>query len=191
VLGFAELLHLDGVTHPALDQIQRNGRTLLGMIDDLLELGRLTTPDAETDGARSSEAVIGEVVANLQHVARERGARLMMEFIDREPSSVADPLRLRQALHCLISSALVAAGRRGVVRVGEIPGDHTSQGVTRIRLTATGPEHLAIGGLGLALARSFVDALDGDFDVEERQGTTQIVVSAGRTRGRTPRHGAS
>jgi signal transduction histidine kinase len=189
VLGFAEILALNGVSHPALDQIQDNGRILLRMIDDLLALGRVT--ELETDDGNAPMAawsIVSEVVANLQHVADEIGSHLSAERPDRESAMVAEPLRLRQALHCLASSALVAAGQGGAVTAGEVPGDLADWAVTRIRLTASGPEHQPpAGGLGFALAQSFIEALGGHLEVDTDEEQTQIVVSLDRSRARTPR----
>jgi signal transduction histidine kinase len=193
VLGFAEILALEGVTHPALDQIQDNGRALLRMIDDLLALGRLTALETDDgDAPMSAWIIVSEVVANLQHVADEIGSRLSAERPERGSAAVADPLRLRQALHCLAASALVAAGDGGVVQVGEVLGDLDDWAVVRIRLTASGPEHQPpAGGLGFALAQSFIDAIGGHLDVETHEELTQIVVSLDRVRGRTPHPGPS
>lgn len=174
VLGFAELLSLDGIHHEALDQIRSNGRTLLTMIDDLLELGRVAALHTATDDAAPLADMLEQVVHNLEPVAASRHVTIHVDPAPGGEHTVHSAARVHQLLHCVASAALVAAGPAG--RVLAALHDHRPALIT---VTYAGPEHQPVSGLGLALARSFVDSLGGSLTIVDLADAVRIELQCG------------
>jgi signal transduction histidine kinase len=173
VLGFAEILELDGVKHDALDQIQENGRLLLTMIDDLLELGRLATHHADVNGDEPLLDVVQRVADNLLPVAAAQHTEL---HFDDEPAIgtvVSNSLRWHQVIHCVNSAAILAAGAHGSIAISYLRHD---QGDV-VRFTCAGPNHRAPLGVGLALARSMAGSIGASVDVTTAPDSVVLDVS--------------
>ncbi|MGB8858236.1 MAG: GAF domain-containing sensor histidine kinase, partial [Ilumatobacteraceae bacterium] len=100
VLGFAELLSLDGVQHEALDQIRSNGRMLFTMIDDLLELGRVAGLHTTADDLADLDEMLALVVTNLEPIAANRGTGVRIDS-SGGAHLVSAAARVHQILHCV------------------------------------------------------------------------------------------
>ncbi len=172
VLGFAEILELDGVEHEALVQIRENGRLLLTMIDDLLELGRIASNDAGAGEREALVSVVGRVVANLVPVARVQQTALQFDAAASADVEVGAVLRLQQVVHCVASAAILAAGPAGAITVSVSTGSAGSA----VRFYCSGPSHRAPVGIGLALARSLAAAIDTTVEVTESDSGVRLDV---------------
>ena len=172
VLGFAEILELDGVEHEALVQIRENGRLLLTMIDDLLELGRIAADDAGAGGREALASVVGRVVANLVPVAQVQQTELHFDAATSPDVEVGAVLRLQQVVHCVASAAILAAGPSGAITVSMRVGSAGSA----VRFDCAGPSHRAPVGIGLALARSLAAAIDTTVEVTESDSGVRLDV---------------
>ena len=129
ILGYADLL-LD----PSLDDerraeftsaISRNGKHLLTLINDVLDLSKIEAGKLKVDAIPCSpKRLIDEVVAMLRPNAQQRGLPLDVEYTGPIPSTmVSDPTRLRQILVNLISNAIKFT-KTGCVRVVVQMADH-------------------------------------------------------------------
>jgi signal transduction histidine kinase len=170
VLGFAELLELDGVQHTALHQIRANGRLLLSMIDDLLELSQFTSQTDDDDDVPVA-ALLSRVVEALEPVAAARSVTLMNDTSHQVMTSTSVAPRLHQGLHCVTAAAIANAARGGTVRVTSIPGAYPC-----VEVTVHGTRGNPPSELGMALARSFLAEVSAAVSVAGNDETTTMLV---------------
>ena len=173
----------------------RNSRRLLDLINDLLDIQRLSAGRLSLDST-SIEVLplLDEAAVGMRAFAHERGVRIVVEA---PPAlvAVADRRRLVQVLLNLLSNAIKFSPQNMPVH---LRGAEGADGVV-LSVTDHGPgipatfrAHLferftqadastarATGGsgLGLAIARQLVEAMGGAIDVEteEGQGTAFLV----------------
>ncbi len=175
VIGFSEILELDGVESEALLQIQTASATLLTMIDDLLELGRLSVSEEPSGQRRHVHQIVSQVIAEMGPSAQVREVQLeLMEF--NESRIVASSLRVHQVLHCVVAAAVSMAGEGGRVQFFvSAPADRRLVSLRTSGPTSTGPT-----GLAFALAQSFIDDLAGTInwksDPDQEGGGVSTVV---------------
>jgi PAS domain S-box-containing protein len=125
ILGFIELLG----EHPALQggpgdiaeyftTIRQNGRFLLALIDDLLDISRIEAGELRVEREPCSpEAVVADKVESLRGKANTKGLHLEVQFDGRIPTIIStDRLRLRQILVNLLDNAIKFTAR-GTVRL--------------------------------------------------------------------------
>ena len=204
VLGMADLLSrtpLDGRQQQLVTTINQSGRTLLAIINDILDLsrieaGKLSLDAQEFDAADCVRGAVGLLAGD----AERKGLALELEPpIGLPPAMVGDAGRLRQILVNLVGNAVkfTAAGSV-VVRVeyrGVRDGRHRMALVVRdtgIGMTAATRElifepfeqgdnsisrRFGGTGLGLSITRSLVELMGGSIaiDSEPARGTTVSV----------------
>ena len=194
ILGFAQLLQMDALTPSQTEgvgQILRGGVHLLGLIDELLDVSRIESGSLTL--SRES-VVVHEVVREAHELVASLAAdrRIRIETPPRDEIRVlADRQRLRQVLINLLSNAVKYNREGGAVAVRwiERPDD-----TIRISVTDSGPgippaavsrlfvpfdrlgaeaKGIEGTGLGLALTKGLVEAMDGVIGVESelRHGT--------------------
>ncbi len=193
VLGFAQLLERSKLSpddHDSVAQILRAGRTLLAMIDSVLELarvesGRLTLSIEPV----SVEELIHETVDLVRPMAAERGSRLVTPAdVERPPWVLADRRRIKQVILNLLTNAVaysrddgsvtiayhVAAGDRLRLSVSDTgPGIPAERQATLFTIfdRRIGSDHTRAGlGVGLALSARLIEAMDGSISVESEVG---------------------
>ena len=192
----AALLEMDGVD-PSGEQarrylsiISREAGHLGGLIEDLLVLSRgdavgLRIEVRPTDVGQTAR----EVHAALAPVARrDRRIALTCEVAERVPRALADPARLRQVLMNLVRNAItytpeggiatVEVGPNGTDRVAVVVSD-TGVGIApedqerifeRAFRSGSSPARVRGFGLGLAIVRDLVHAMDGTVSVQSEPG---------------------
>lgn len=187
ILGFAQLLEMDALTRSQTEsvaQILRGGVHLLGLIDELLDISRIES--GSLSNARDSvvvHEVVSEALELVGPLASDRRIRIDAQLPD-DVRVVADRQRLRQVLINLLTNAVKYNREGGTVTLAwsERP-EHT----TRISVADSGqgisPEALSRlfvpferldaevrgiegTGLGLALSKGLVEAMDGVIGVE-------------------------
>jgi PAS domain S-box-containing protein len=132
--GFAELLRESAVDCPrcgrdatcescrhhreCVDTIIANGRHLLEIINDILDLSKIETGKLDVECIASSPMrLLAEVHTLMQMRAAEKGLELQVEFASAIPEVIhTDPTRLRQILINLIGNAIKFT-ERGSVRI--------------------------------------------------------------------------
>ncbi len=124
ILGFTEMV-IDGVYGPVppeleepMTDIQTNGRHLLRLINDVLDLSKIEAGRMElTLGEYSVQEVVDSVRSSLRSLAAEKGLALTAAVQDGLPAAYGDGKRLTQCLLNLVGNAIKFT-RRGSVELG-------------------------------------------------------------------------
>ena len=121
ILGWANLLSLEpGATEEVkegLAVIERNTRVQVQLVDDLLDMSRITSGKMRLDVQRVElGAVLEEALQTAQPAADARGVRLQ-KVLDPAVVVSGDPGRLQQVFWNLLSNAVKFTPKGGFVRV--------------------------------------------------------------------------
>lgn len=166
---------------------QRNARSLLGLVNDLLDVAKVEAGKMDLDYARADLAtLVRRVSANFEEVARARGVELVVEAPRAMPAEL-DVARIERVLLNLLANALEftpsggrvrcdlrAGGPGAVLEVGDsgpgIPAEARRAVFERFEQAADarGPAGRRLfggTGLGLAICRDFVTLHGGAIEV--------------------------
>ena len=200
VLGMAQLLQqeesLDETTRSYVDTILDSGTTLMGILNDILDIakaesGKLTLESAPVD----IRAVATEVCALYRSQLLAKGLTISQRIDDDVPARViGDGLRLRQILMNLVGNAVKFTAKGGVViRVQWIASPlGAASPVLRLQVTDTGigisadqqdkifasfeqvdssiTRRFGGTGLGLSIVKQLVELMGGAVSVESVPG---------------------
>jgi signal transduction histidine kinase/ActR/RegA family two-component response regulator len=211
VLGFSELILEAELT--AEDRstygraIVRNGKHLLALVNDILDLAKVEAGKIEVEEIETSlQEIISEVVSAVHHSAEKRNVRLVVESAPLLPSFIStDPLRLKQILTNIVGNA-VKFTENGLVKIQIMPerdavdkpllsflvtdsglgiSEEQQAKLFRPFVQADSSTTRAYGGtgLGLVLSRTLSRALGGDLVLirsQPNQGSTfKVTVGVG------------
>jgi signal transduction histidine kinase len=197
--GHAQLLEdgllgeLTAAQRDSVGRMRRGVRTLLSLIDDLLELGHAETGQISLSLQRVKLAdLVRDVVDDYRPAAEARGLHLDLSVGDELPEISTDPQRVGQVLGNLLSNAVkytpsggqvgvrVAADRRssdGNGRAVTIEVADNGPGIPKDQLENVFQEfHRLHGseapgaGLGLAIGRRVARLLGGDIKAQSERG---------------------
>jgi PAS domain S-box-containing protein len=192
VIGFAQVLELDELTdeqHDSVRQILFGGRHLLSLIDEVLDISRISAGRiALSSEPVSVTAALREAVDLIRPMAADRGIDLLVE--DANGLHVlADHQRLKQVLLNLLSNAVKYNREGGQVSVTWEKAPHDG---LQIKVSDTGPgipagmierlfvpfdrlgaesTHVDGTGLGLALSKGLVEAMGGAISAVSSPGS--------------------
>ncbi len=125
-LSMLRLSALDEVQRAELTLIDQSSRTLLELIDDILDISRIEAGRLELESIPTDIGVLlGEVATTFEATALEQGTVLTINIHELDVGSVVmtDPLRLKQILFNLVSNALKFTANGEVsVNVSTCPG---------------------------------------------------------------------
>jgi signal transduction histidine kinase/ActR/RegA family two-component response regulator len=203
IMGFSELFALADLDEQKREwaaTIVRAGKHLLQLVDEVLDISRVEAGELRLSlEPVAVKPLLDEAIELIQPLAE--GRRVVIhppEIADGSGYVRADSQRLKQVMLNLLSNAVKYNREGGEVQVSV---DAVDSGRTRIAVADTGlgidPESLAklftpferLGagadvqgtGLGLALSRSLVEAMDGTLDVESTPGEgSTFTVELGR-----------
>ena len=198
VIGFAQRLERLPVGSVLTDRdrlfvsrIASNGRHLLTVIDDILDIARIEAGRLEIEfGPVDVGTLCAEVVAQLEGAPRAAGTTLTLEVPEDLAPVVSDSVRLRQVLVNLVGNALKFTATGGTtVRVHADPVTHrpraidvvdTGIGIAADRLPhifekfeqAERGTHRRFGGagLGLTICRALCEMMGHDLSVASVAG---------------------
>jgi signal transduction histidine kinase len=113
ILGYTELL-VDGTygdLPPAaagvLERVERSGRHLLGLINDVLDISKIEAGQLNLAlGSYSMRDVVQTVAGSVEALAREKGLDLPVNVPDDLPDGFGDHRRLTQVLLNLVGNAI-------------------------------------------------------------------------------------
>jgi signal transduction histidine kinase len=194
VLGFSELM-LDGIygnppekMRSAVERIQRNGRHLLGLINDVLDLSKIEAGQLRlslTD--YSVEELVNVVHTSVESLAADKNLSLRTAVPPGLPPARGDERRLAQALFNLVGNAIKFTDA-GEVRIEvETRGDSyvfsvqdTGPGIDEADQARIFQEFQQVdnsitktkggAGLGLAIVKRIVEMHGGRIWIESRLG---------------------
>jgi PAS domain S-box-containing protein len=195
VIGFSNILlkNKQGSLAPDeltyLSRIARNGRNLLALVNDLLDLSKIEAGRVDLElSPVSLFDVLHEVQDTLESRAAELGLTLSVHVAQEDDFIIADETRLRQVLVNLTGNAIKYT-REGAVNVrvvGNAAGApsridviDTGPGIAPDRLDAIFQPFIvdatpaagdAATGLGLAITRALCDLLGYRLTVDSRLG---------------------
>jgi len=124
VIGFSEILlsgnaaPLTSMQHDALETIARNGRHLLDLVNDVLDLSKVDAGRMELRLARLDvRALVPDVLGEVESLLQARGHHVHVELADGPLTIVADATRARQVLFNLLSNAIKFTQPHGAITV--------------------------------------------------------------------------
>jgi PAS domain S-box-containing protein len=148
ILGFGELLSEEGLTDAErVDfsaRIKANGRQLLRIIDDILDISKLEAGKVLIEHVKCGLSdVLREVIDSLRPLAEKKGLELRLDLQTPVPQFVrSDPTRLKQILMNLIGNAIKFTPSGWIeVRLAHVPaldGPEGGGGSIRVEIEDTG-----------------------------------------------------
>ena len=203
ILGFSELL-TDGLygklpdkAMEVLDRIQKDGKHLLGLINDVLDISKIEAGQLSLSlSDYSVQSIVDTVVASTEALAHTKGIEVRTAVPPDLPIGHGDERRLTQVLLNIVGNAIKFTDTGSV----EVRVDAT-EGYFKIAVEDTGPgipladqqrvfddfqqvdsgitRHKGGTGLGLSISRRLVQAHGGHIELHSWQGvgsTFNIVV---------------
>jgi signal transduction histidine kinase/DNA-binding NarL/FixJ family response regulator len=214
ILGYADLLHEEAWGRVGclekVEVIRRDGRHLLTLINDVLDLSKIEAGKMTVEPAATSPcAIIAEVLSMMRVRATEKSLLLSVEYLWPMPATIrTDPVRLRQILVNLIGNAIKFTQAGSVRLLVQPPKPDDAQPRITFQVIDTGigiaPEQLPqlfspfvqadasttrrFGGtgLGLTISRRLAQLLGGDITVASTPGqgsTFTLVLETGSLQG--------
>jgi PAS domain S-box-containing protein len=196
ILGFGQVLEVDALTdrqQNSVEQIMKGGRHLLELVNDLLEISRIEAGELSVSLAPVDVAhAVQDIVLMVEPLAQERSIDICHGSDTDAPIAIADEQRLKQVLLNLISNAIKynRDGGRVDVAIEPAAGDQirvnvsdTGHGIAAEDLERLfspferlGAEQTAVEGtgLGLALSRLMVEAMNGSLAVSSVHGEGSV-----------------
>jgi CheY-like chemotaxis protein/signal transduction histidine kinase/HAMP domain-containing protein len=171
-----------------LEIIERNGKKLLSLINDILDLSKIEAGKVDLNVDRfSPAAVILNVMERLQPIADEKGLELIYDSARELPEVESDEARVDQVLQNIIGNAVKFTDGGAVtvsafcdqdrihIRVTDtgigIPSSELSHIFEEFRQVDGSPSRRHDGtGLGLAIARRTAELLKGELTAESTYG---------------------
>ncbi len=128
ILGYTEIL-AESIERPeqqeAIQTIKRNGKHLLDLINDILDLSKIESGKLQIEQLPTSPmAILGDVVSLMRVRADAKGLTLKLVYCNPLPQSIqTDPTRLRQILVNLVGNAIKFT-ETGDVKIAVRLADH-------------------------------------------------------------------
>jgi len=202
VLGFTEMMadglygQLPSRALQALDRVQANGKHLLGLINDVLDLSKIEAGQltlALENYAISQ--VVETVVSGAESLAKAKGITLTAQVQSGLPLGYADDRRLTQVLLNLVGNAIKFTDQ-GSVDIGvsasetsfEITVHDTGPGIAAVdqerifeefqQVDSSSTRAKGGSGLGLAISKQLIEMHGGSLTVESvlGQGSTFRII---------------
>ncbi|HEX4925117.1 MAG TPA: response regulator [Bdellovibrionales bacterium] len=195
ILGFAELLKDPGLTESErakyLEIIERTGRTLARLINDILDISKIEAGHLEVEKSNFS---LSELLTDIRNIlslrVAEKNIDLRFVAMGLPPERIhSDPIRLRQIVMNLLSNAVKFTERGSVTLEYGVEGPNlyfkvadTGPGIPANKVgelfrpfsqaDASRSRRHEGTGLGLVLSRRLARALGGDVElVDNRPGS--------------------
>ena len=196
ILGFTELL-LDTTLTEAqrrhLTTVRGSARSLLGLLNDILDTAKLDKGAMELESTDFSLRTVCEQALNsLRLLAQRKGIGLHLDYPDHEPRYFkGDPLRVQQVLLNLVGNAIKFTEQGQVTLTMRQEGGHihlavidTGIGIAPDRLDrifdafaqadASTTRRFGGTGLGTTISRQLVERMGGRITVESELGTGSV-----------------
>jgi signal transduction histidine kinase len=200
IIGFSELLasphvgELNAKQKEYLEDISSSSKTLLAIIDDILDLATIDAGSLELKLTQVNvEAVIDDAIIGIRERAARASLTLDIGVADDATEFVADEQRVRQILYNLLSNAVGFSKPGDVIHLScwreagqmvftvedqgvGIPKEQQRRVFERFESRSQGSKHRG-AGLGLSIVKSLVDLHGGDMTLNSEPGRgTRITV---------------
>ena len=210
ILGFTEILkrgyvHNQQESLRYLNIINSSGKSLLDLINDILDLSKVESGKMEMEISRIQPYhIVYEAIQVLALRASEKGIRLDYDVVGRIPEYIhSDPTRLRQIIINIVGNAIKFTERGGVHVTcrfddnGETPRivfdvSDTGIGMTEeqlrnifnpfVQADSSTTRRFGGTGLGLTISKKFAENLGGGIEVSSEEGrgsTFSISIATG------------
>lgn len=174
IIGFSQIL-LDGIDGPLNEeqqqdilQVNKSGQSLLGLINQILDLSKIEAGKMELSLERADlPAIVNAVLESMSPLAQEKGLRIDTRFAPGLPAVEVDPARLKQILINLLSNAIKFTDRGHIEVMAQASGR-----MVRIAVKDTG-----IGISADAQKVIFDEFVQGDGSSTRRHGGTGLGLS--------------
>ncbi|HRD77705.1 MAG TPA: ATP-binding protein [Hyphomicrobiaceae bacterium] len=210
IIGFSELLesHRTGPLQPKqreyLGDIQASSKTLLAIIDDILDLATIDAGALELRlGPVKVRSIVEAAILGVRDRAQRANIKLDIAIDPKADEVIADEARIRQVLFNLVSNAIGFSNPGGAVRVATwreagmiafsvedkgvgIPKDQQRSVLERFVSRSRGSRHRG-AGLGLSIVKSLVELHGGDMSLDSEPGKGTSVVVRFPENGQRPR----
>ena len=200
IIGFSGILlknktdTLDEADLKRAEKIHRNGKHLLHLINDILDLSKIEAGRMEvTFGPTRLASLFHEVADLLQPQADAKGIELKLELAAAEQVLETDDQKLRQVLINLAGNAIKFT-RQGSVTLRLLPAEKGEGALVRVEDTGVGipqdkldtifeafrqadsstTREFGGTGLGLTISRSLVKLIGGTLTVTSEEGKGSI-----------------
>ena len=198
IIGFSEFL-TSGVPGPFnekqreyLDDISGSSKTLLAIIDGILDLANIDAGAVELNlEPLKSQELIDEAISGVKDAAARAELTLDIAIADDAEDLTADGSRVEQVLRNLLSNAVGFSKPGGVVQVTcwreaefvvfsvedrgpGIPKEQLARIFERFESRSHGSKHRG-AGLGLSIVKSLVDLHGGDIKIDSEVGRGTLV----------------
>lgn len=194
ILGHSDILHeelVDSENRQTIDTIRRNGKYLLQIINDILDLSKIDAGKMEMETELvQPEQLIGDLRSLMEVRAEEKKISLQFTFEGEIPKTIeTDAIRLRQILLNLIGNAIKFTDTGGVeVKIRYLSSTNHMRidvadsgiGITDKDLRnlfqpftqadASTTRNFGGTGLGLSISRRLAIALGGNIEVQSEVG---------------------
>ncbi|HOK66268.1 MAG TPA: HAMP domain-containing sensor histidine kinase [Anaerohalosphaeraceae bacterium] len=199
ILGFAQLLYEKPASDPDkcrrwAENILTSGRSLLNLINDLLDLAKAESGKMVLHIEKTSITELCEgLVAFFSPLTEQKRLKVRLQMEDNLPLVQTDPGKVQQILYNLLSNAVKFTPEEGRIHIQVSRPDERS---VRISIADTGPgipkdqqEHIFEKfrqldgsltrkepgtGLGLAICKQLAELLAGTIEVESDVGKGSI-----------------
>lgn len=193
ILGTGQMLartSLDERQQDLLSVLQRNGDTLLTLLNDILDLSKLEAHELEIRPQTFKlRPMLEELVSTFRPSARKKGLELQLDMDERLPNAVeGDSFRLAQVLRNLLSNALKFTEKGSIILrvtqlndssdtaelrfsvkdtgIGILPEDQVNLFEPFIQADGSNTRQYGGTGLGLTISRRIVELMGGEIGID-------------------------
>ncbi len=198
IIGMAQLLRFTGLTQQQeeyLKSLEQSTRSLLTLLNDILELSRIEAGRFSLEETELSiRNSIGEVVATQSARAEQKQLQLQTSIADNIPELlIGDAMRLKQILLNLLGNAIKFTESGGITIAAELISRTDSAAIIRLEVCDTGigmssetlerifssfeqadnsaTRSYGGTGLGLSICRRLTELMGGNIQAESSHGT--------------------
>ncbi len=175
-----------------LEIVERNGKRLLSLINDILDLSKIEAGKMELQTKSVSlQALLSQVTDNIRPLAKQKKITLELIASDSPVKIETDEHRLHQVLTNVIGNAVKFTGKGGVSvsvysdsKTAHIRVADTGIGISEVVLPyifeefrqadGTSSRSYEGTGLGLSIAKKLAQVLHGDITVESTLGKGSV-----------------